>query len=61
MCRRWGIPVEEEEGMTCEEVVEAVAANLFHGDSEKAAARMLKDFRTLALGPVALETPPADM
>jgi mitochondrial GTPase 1 len=60
MCARWGIPDEELDELTCEDVVGKVAARLFQHDEEKAAQRMLKDFRTLALGPVALELPPGD-
>jgi len=59
MVRRWGIPEGEVDRMSCEDVVKCAAENLFFGDEEKAAARILKDFRGNLLGRVALELPPA--
>jgi hypothetical protein len=41
-----------------EDYVKCLADKLFQGDTEKAGARMLKDFRTGNLGHVALERPP---
>lgn len=42
---------------TAEDFVHAVAGKLFFGDAEKAGARILKDYRTGALGSFALERP----
>lgn len=38
--------------------MEGVAGRLFQGDTQKAGARLLKDFRTGNLGRLALELPP---
>ena len=40
-----------------EEYVEGLAERLFQGDAERAGQRILKDFRNLALGRMALELP----
>jgi len=40
-----------------EDYLLALAAEKFQGDAERAAQRLLKDFRTGALGRIALELP----
>ena len=46
------------QGMTGETFVAELGASLFHGDPERAGQRLLKDYRTGALGLIALEQPP---
>lgn len=43
-----------------EEFVHALADRMFNGEPERAGQRILKDFRTLALGRICLEQPPAE-
>lgn len=50
----WGIGVVH----AAEDYIAAVAEEKCQGEEERAAQRMLKDFRTGALGRVALELPP---
>eukprot|EP01026_Neomeris_dumetosa_P019213 TRINITY_DN1771_c0_g4_i6.p1 TRINITY_DN1771_c0_g4~~TRINITY_DN1771_c0_g4_i6.p1 ORF type:complete len:443 (-),score=33.70 TRINITY_DN1771_c0_g4_i6:264-1592(-) len=52
---RYEISLEQVGGS--EHFVQAVADKLFGGDAEKAGVRILKDFRTLKLGKIALELP----
>ncbi len=44
--------------LTGEDFVVALADSLFHGDTERAGQRLLKDYRSGALGWFALELPP---
>ena len=44
--------------MTGETFVAELGGVLFHGDPERAGQRLLKDYRTGALGLIALEQPP---
>lgn len=53
---RYKVPVQPS--MTAEDYVQAVAAQLFQGDVERAGQRLLKDYRTGALGNFCLELPP---
>eukprot|EP00884_Botryococcus_braunii_P023264 jgi/Botrbrau1/9621/Bobra.0131s0002.2 len=53
---RYGISLRP--AVTGEDYVKCLADKMFQGDTEKAGARMLKDFRTGNLGHVALERPP---
>ena len=41
-----------------EEYVHALGDRLFNSEPERAGQRILKDFRSLALGPICLELPP---
>ncbi|BDA45145.1 Ribosome biogenesis GTPase A [Coccomyxa sp. Obi] len=54
--QRYG--VEFSEDMTAEDYIAAVAEDKCQGEEERAAQRLLKDFRSGALGRVALELPP---
>lgn len=51
--------LEVQESMTAEDYVQALAEQLFQGDAERAGQRLLKDYRTGALGRICLEVPPA--
>ncbi|KAK9811634.1 hypothetical protein WJX72_007411 [[Myrmecia] bisecta] len=53
--RRFGMELPPE--MTGEAYVEALAVKLFQSEKEKAGQRILKDFRSTALGTLALELP----
>ena len=46
-------------GLSPEEFVHALGERLFNGEPERAGQRILKDFRTLALGRICLEHPRA--
>ena len=47
------------QGMTGETFINELGCAMFHGDSERAGQRLLKDFRTGRLGAIALERPPS--
>lgn len=46
------------QGLTGESFVAELGIAIFHGDPERAGQRLLKDYRTGALGLIALEQPP---
>ncbi len=55
-CAHWLVLVPTQESNS-ETFLQHVADRMFLGDTEKAGARILKDYRTGALGSFALELP----
>lgn len=54
---RWCVPPHRPAEYQEEEFVHALGDRMFNGEPERAGQRILKDFRTQALGKICLELP----